>query len=137
MLLNVGGVAVMKIMMVDNEPGILQVGQIFLKKMGQYDVRTAKSAIEALEILRENKFDAVISGYQMPEMNGSEFLKEFRKSDSETPFIIFSTWDTSEMNPHPFTGKADHYVRKSDRAGKQFEEINRKIISRNSGMVCH
>ncbi|UUX92663.1 response regulator [Methanoplanus endosymbiosus] len=127
----------MKIMMVDNEPGILQVGQIFLRKMGQYDVKTAKSAIEALEILKENKFDAVISGYQMPDMNGSEFLKEFRKRDSDTPFIIFSTWDANEMNPRPFTGKADYYVRKSDRAGKQFEEINLKIISRNSGMVCH
>jgi CheY-like chemotaxis protein len=36
------------------------------------------------------KFDVIVSDYQMPDKDGLEFLRELREKDNRTPFIIFT-----------------------------------------------
>jgi len=50
-----------------------------------YDVETALSGEEALEILKENKFDLIITDQIMPEMSGAEFLEAYQKEHPKTP----------------------------------------------------
>ncbi len=55
-----------------------------------FSVTTLGSAPAALELLNSEKYDAVISDYLMPGMNGIEFLIEVRKTFGKIPFILFT-----------------------------------------------
>ncbi len=66
----------MRILLVDDEPDILEQAKIFLEKEGdKLIIDTISSAVEALELLEVNHYDCVVSDYQMPEMDGLSFLK--------------------------------------------------------------
>jgi DNA-binding NtrC family response regulator len=63
-----------KILVVDDEIDILEILQELLEDEG-HTVTTFDSANQALECLKENSFDLIISDIKMPVMNGIEFLK--------------------------------------------------------------
>ena len=45
---------------------------------------------EALRLISQYQFDAIISDYAMPEMDGITFLKEIRAQNDQALFIIFT-----------------------------------------------
>ncbi len=65
------------ILCVDDEPGILRALKWVLKK--KYNVATAEGGQEALELVRANDFDVIISDQRMPGMMGCEFLREAKQ----------------------------------------------------------
>jgi type II secretory ATPase GspE/PulE/Tfp pilus assembly ATPase PilB-like protein/DNA-binding response OmpR family regulator len=72
-----------RILLVDDEPNVLSaLKRVFRQE--SYDVVTCKNPKEAVELLRREKFQLVISDYMMPEMNGGELLKEARAASPET-----------------------------------------------------
>ena len=75
---------------VDDEPDLLDLGKLFLERGGQFSVTITSSAREGLEKLSRTAFDAVISDYQMPDMDGLEFLKQVRSQYGNLPFILFT-----------------------------------------------
>ena len=75
---------------VDDEPALLEIGQLFLEGTGEFTVRTVESGGEALDLLGRASFDAIISDYQMPGMDGIELLKAVRKTSGNIPFILFT-----------------------------------------------
>jgi len=78
------------VLYVDDEPDLLEIGRIFLEQSGEFSVGTSTSAQEALSSLSILSYDAIISDYQMPSMNGIEFLKDVRTRGNTIPFIIFT-----------------------------------------------
>jgi CheY-like chemotaxis protein len=62
------------VLYVDDEIPLLELGKAFLEMKGQFSVQTITSASEALILLQSHKYDAIISDYQMPGLNGIEFL---------------------------------------------------------------
>ena len=64
------------VLCVDDEPNILRALSWLLMK--EFDVVTAQSAHEGLELIRTNDFDVVISDQRMPEMSGVDFLNQVR-----------------------------------------------------------
>jgi PAS domain S-box-containing protein len=87
---SVCGDAVISVLYVDDEPGLLDLGRIYLEKEGDFSVNTCTSAHDALERLKSVRYDIIVSDYQMPEMDGIAFLKNLKASDNLTPFIIFT-----------------------------------------------
>ena len=77
-----------KVLCVDDEPGILRSLQWLLKK--DFDVMIAASGQEALEVLRHNEIDVIISDQRMPGMMGSEFLREARKISPRSMRILLT-----------------------------------------------
>ena len=65
--------ATIGILYVDDEPDLLDIGKEFLEKSVDFTVTTALSATEAIRLLEQEKFDAIISDYQMPGMDGIRF----------------------------------------------------------------
>lgn len=65
-----------------------------LLEKSEATVDSAKGGIEALELLRQNEYDVVYVDHMMPDMDGVEMLKRFRKEHHETnkhtPFIILT-----------------------------------------------
>ena len=66
------------ILYVDDEPGLLELCRIFLEQTGEFRVETVESAQEVSCRLRQEHYDAVISDYLMPVMDGISLLKSIR-----------------------------------------------------------
>ena len=62
-----------KLLLVDDEPDNLALMYRTLRQ--DYDLIKSTSPVEALEILKTEKVDAILSDHKMPEMDGVEFLK--------------------------------------------------------------
>ena len=82
--LNKSGESRPRVLIVDDEAGICLLLQELLNNSG-YHCQTASSAEQALEILRQQKFDALISDLRMPGMSGLALLDAAR---AEYPKMI-------------------------------------------------
>jgi DNA-binding NtrC family response regulator len=83
------------ILAVDDDSTSLQVLGGFLRKFG-YEVTLASGGVQALKILSEVRFDAVISDLRMPDMDGITLLDEMRKRDMNIPFIVLTACGSIE-----------------------------------------
>jgi PAS domain S-box-containing protein len=80
-----------RILFVDDDAAILSMGCEILESFG-YAVTTAANGMQALEILRQdpNGFDALVSDYSMPKMNGHELITEALRLHPGLPSILCS-----------------------------------------------
>lgn len=69
-----------KILVVDDEPDVLEVLRVRLKSSG-YEVQTAVDGEEALEMLRSGKTDLVLLDILLPGMDGCQVCREIRKDE--------------------------------------------------------
>ena len=81
-----------KILVADDEKHIVQIVQFNLEKKGNYEVIVASDGEMALELIRQEKPDLVISDIMMPKMTGFELFEALRKDEEikDTPFIILT-----------------------------------------------
>ena len=77
-----------KILCVDDEPNIVRALQWLLQK--DFEVMTAGSGQDALELVRQHDFDVVISDQRMPAMTGVELLREVRRLSPRTMRILLT-----------------------------------------------
>ncbi|HHT9137658.1 MAG TPA: HDOD domain-containing protein [Candidatus Wunengus sp. YC60] len=80
-----------KILLVDDEPKVLQGLQRMLRSMRhEWDTEFATSGQEALEILSKSPFDVIVSDMRMPGMDGVQLLMEVMKKYPNVVRIILS-----------------------------------------------
>jgi len=127
-----------RVLYVDDEPGLLDIGKRFLEDEGTFSVEILTSARMALEQLNTVQYDAIISDYQMPEIDGIAFLKQLKASGDTTPFIIFTGRGREEVVIEALNEGADFYLQKGGEPKAQFTELANKIryaVSRRSAEV--
>lgn len=78
-----------RILLVDDEPMLTEIGKKFLTGLG-YRVLAVTSSSEALNIFKEDpgKFDLVITDQTMPVLSGTELAKELLKIRGNLPIIL-------------------------------------------------
>ena len=118
---------VIRVLYVDDEPILLRLGRYFLEQSGEFAITTVESAPGALDLLREGKFDAIVSDYKMPEMDGIEFLKHLKATGDTTPFIIFTGRGREEIVIEALNNGADFYLQKGGDPKSQFMELAHKV----------
>lgn len=116
-----------RILYVDDEPALLDICRIFLEKSGNFEVVTVSSGFLALDYLANENFDAVVSDYQMPGMDGIELLRRVRGEGNTIPFIIFTGKGREEVVIHALNEGADHYLQKGGQPKAQFVELAHKV----------
>ena len=79
------------VLFVDDEPGIIRLGNRLLGKQG-YTVLTAEDGAQALDTFERegNKIDLVVLDLSMPRMSGDELLKELRNMNAHVKVIVTS-----------------------------------------------
>ncbi|HTY15613.1 MAG TPA: PAS domain S-box protein [Methanoregulaceae archaeon] len=115
------------VLYVDDEPSLLEIGQQFLERSGEFRIDTSLSAMEAMEKIEVNLYDAIVSDYQMPGTNGIEFLKQVRALGNPIPFIIFTGRGREEVVIQALNEGADFYIQKGGDPKSQFIELEYKI----------
>ena len=78
-----------RILLVDDDDSI----RLSLKKaleFGGYEVLSAENGVDALEVLRSEEVDLIVTDLFMPDMDGIQFAIQLRKIALGTPFIAMS-----------------------------------------------
>jgi PAS domain S-box-containing protein len=118
-----------RVLMVDDDPTILELAKIFLERSGDIEVYPLSSARAAVILLStgDYRYDVVVSDYAMPEMDGITFLKEVRDLESELPFILFTGRSREEVAIEALNFGADYYLQKDGDPALTFTELSHII----------
>jgi len=116
-----------RVLHVDNDPEFLDLVKFFLVRDGTMEVDTAESAKAAIEMLRSAKYDAVVCGHDMPEVDGLELLSLLRIQGNQVPFILFSPRGREDVVIRALNNGADFYLEKSGSSGTSFADLAHMI----------
>jgi two-component system NtrC family response regulator len=99
------------ILVVDDEKNYLLVLSAILEEEG-YEVLTASSGPEGLEIQKSSDLDLVLTDMKMPGMDGIEFLERIKAHDPDLPVIIMTAHGTIDKAVEAMQKGAYNYVLK-------------------------
>jgi len=85
-----------KILVVDDNPPMAKTLEDILAMKG-YEVHTAHSGFEALEILRCQKVDIMLTDVIMPDMNGVDLYRETRKTHPRLITFLMTAYSADEI----------------------------------------
>lgn len=84
-----------RILFVDDDPDVLAGLNLALRRhRRKWEVRSASSGAEALEILDRERVDAVVTDIRMPGMNGSTLLRHLKDSHPEVVRVVLAGGST-------------------------------------------
>lgn len=118
-----------RILLVDDSITTRTLSKNILTKLG-YMVETSSNPIEALEKLRVNHFDLIISDLEMPEIDGFEFLQILKTDEmfSEIPVVIVSSLIQDVNKKRAFELGAKNYFVKSSFNQEEFQDSISKLL---------
>jgi two-component system, NtrC family, response regulator PilR len=109
-----------KLLVVDDERSMRELLELVLKREG-YAVHTAENGTRALELIRQNVYDLIISDVKMPDINGIDLLARVREISPETMVIMITAFATVDTARRAFKLGAEDLVIKD--AGFDVEEL--------------
>ena len=115
-------------LLVDDEHGLCEITRIFLERSGNITVDTALSPKIAYQKMAREHYDVIISDYEMPEMNGIEFLKGLRAANNTIPFIIFTGRGSAEVATEALDNGADFYLQKKGDPREQYRKLQNMLL---------
>jgi PAS domain S-box-containing protein len=122
-----------RVLLVDDEPSLLDITKDFLIEIGDFQVEEATSVEIALDKMKHESFDVIVSDYQMPDISGIDFLKILRHRNDDIPFILFTGRGREEVVIDAINSGADYYLQKGGEVRAQFSELAHQIIIAHQG----
>lgn len=110
------------ILIVDDEDIIRESLSFVLSKEG-YRVREAPNGLAALEILKEDSIDLVVTDLEMPEMKGIELLEQVSRFSPETLVVIITAYGSIDTAIQALRKGAVDYILKP----VEFDELIVKV----------
>jgi DNA-binding NtrC family response regulator len=115
-----------KLLVADDEKSLRDLYQIELEEEG-YQVDTAASATEVLELLEQNKYDLIVLDIRMPGMSGIDLLQKIMARDKRQPVILNTAY--SSYRDNFLTWPAEAYVVKSADT-TELKQTIKKVLSK-------
>lgn len=81
----------MRIMLIDDSKTMRNIQKSVLKQLGYTEIEEACDGQDALSKVAAFKPELCLVDWNMPNMDGLSFVKEFRNSDKTTPLIMVTT----------------------------------------------
>ena len=78
----------------------------------RFEVTVSTSPTEALDCLDSEAFDCIVSDYDMPELNGVEFLETVGERYPDLPFILFTGKGSEEIASDAISAGVSDYLQK-------------------------
>jgi len=103
--------------------------KVYLERDNRIKVETLPSAAEALDLIKTNKFDAIVSEYYLPVTDGQTFLEVLRRARNDPiPFIFFAKKAGNEAVIKALNLGATFYVLKGKNPEHEFEVLRHFIF---------
>lgn len=107
----------------------------FVLSQGDFDIVLASDGMEALTILERERFDLLMSDWQMPNMSGIELVQAVRASTlvHPLPVILLTSLDTEEARQQALKAGADAFLVKGTIAGAPLLDLVEKLMQQYHG----
>ena len=95
-----------RVIAVDDDPAALEIIRAALEPEG-FEVHTTTSAVTALEMLQERRFDLVVSDVVMPDLDGFELARRIHENaqTADMPVLLVTAHDLSAADKKRLNGK--------------------------------
>ena len=120
-----------KILVVDDEKIVCDMARRCLELEG-YEVTTFTDSTQALDVLRQERFDVMIADLKMKEVDGLQLLEFVRENWPETKVIMLTAFATVETAVEAFHKQAFDYFTKPVRIDDLKASVARALKARSA-----
>jgi CheY-like chemotaxis protein len=119
--------SVIYVLHVDDDPSILEMSKQILMEMGSFEIEHASCVDDAFKKIAIERYDVIISDYEMPQKDGLQFLWELREKKNGIPFILFTGKGREEVAIKALNLGADGYINKQGDPETVYRELSHNI----------
>ena len=102
-----------RVLHVDDDPEFAEVVSLYLERIDEsFDVVTESSVDAGLDRLDRESVDCIVSDYDMPTLNGLEFLEAVRDRDATVPFVLFTGKGSEAIASEAISAGVTDYLQK-------------------------
>ena len=122
----------MRFLIVDDSIAMRRILTTTLKRQGYEDVVEAANGLEALDCLTASPFDAIITDWIMPEMDGIEFVRAVRAREDgqQVPLLMMTTHATREHIIEAMNAGVTGYILKPFTPDTLQEKIDALVLAK-------
>ena len=117
-----------RVLHVEDEPDIADLTRRYIERQGgkdRFEVESVTDASAGIERLSEDEFDCVVTDYEMPDMDGIEFLERVRDEYPDLPFILFTGKGSEEVASDAISAGVTDYLQKG--GSEKYEILAKRI----------
>ena len=117
----------MNILVVDDFATMRRIVKNILKQLGYENILEADDGSSALEVLKKEKIQFIISDWNMPQMSGIELLKTVRATEAwkDLPFLMITAEGQKENVIEAVKNRVNNYILKPFTPETLMEKINK------------
>ncbi len=117
-----------RVLHIDDDPAFLTVSREILCDIDStFKVDFVLTVEEAIDKLATQDYDVVVADYDLPQINGLDFLKTLRAQGNQLPFILFTGKGREEIAKQALNLGADSYINKSTNIDDTYRELSHDI----------
>jgi CheY-like chemotaxis protein len=113
-----------RILIIDDDQDSRILIKFMLQQRG-HETTEAENGLVALNLLKTDSFDLVISDIRMPHMDGLDLLNHIRRIFPSMPVIFISAQNPHASAPKTVDGNLDRYLQKPFTHKQLVEEVNK------------
>ena len=124
----------MKVLVVDDFATMRKIVRNILKQIGFTNIVEADDGVNALQVIKEDKIDFVVTDWNMPNMTGLDLLKNIRANEKakDTPVLMVTAEGLADNVVDAVKAGVDNYVVKPFTAETVQAKIE-QIFAKRSG----
>lgn len=120
----------MKIMLIDDSRTMRNIQKAVISQIGQHVIEEAADGQDALSKVNAFQPDLILVDWNMPNMNGLEFVKAYRTSNKTTPMIMVTTESEKARVIEAIKAGVNNYVIKPFTPDLLSQRINETMAKR-------
>ncbi|MFB6222848.1 MAG: response regulator [Haloarcula sp.] len=86
-----------EVLLVDEDSDVLEIVGTFLGQEDGFEITSETDPERALELVADGDFDAVVSDYKMPRLDGVELCGAIRDRGKTVPFLLFTARERDDV----------------------------------------
>lgn len=101
-----------RVLCIDDDADFVDLTAAYLQREDHFTVLTETSVHDGLTRLDEEPIDCIVSDYEMPEMDGLDFLRAVRGTQPDLPFILFTAKGSEDVAEKAIKAGVSSYIQK-------------------------